>query len=83
MGTQFEFLVGLDYDNFRRGYYIYMLALWMPFAELSRMIMRYGKLRVPLYLNIHSIMMVTLSLLTGLYVTVYYAICTLHSTQSD
>ena len=57
----------LDFSNFERGYYIAMFAMWGIAIDIPRLIVRYGK-AYPLSINIHSILMVMIGILTEMYI---------------
>lgn len=57
----------LSFDNFQNGYYIAMFAMWGIGVDIPRLIVRYGK-AYPLAINMHSILMVLIGLLTEMYI---------------
>lgn len=57
----------LQYDTFVRGYSIIMFSMWSIGVDIPRLIVRYGK-AYPLSINIHSISMLMIGLLTTMYV---------------
>ena len=57
----------LNFDDFQRGYAIAMFVIWGVGVDIPRLLVRYGK-AYPLVINIHSILMLILGLLTVMYV---------------
>ncbi len=55
------------YEQVQLGYRISMFALWGFGVELPRIVLRYGK-AYPQSMNIHSISMLIISLMTIMYV---------------
>jgi hypothetical protein len=53
---------------------IYMFSIWSLLVELPRLLMRYGKVTINNYLNLHSISMGIFSLVTIYYIIVMLAI---------
>ena len=62
-----SFSSSLQYDDFVRGYSIIMFSMWGIGIDIPRLIVRYGK-AYPLSINIHSISMLMIGLLTSMYV---------------
>jgi hypothetical protein len=62
-----SFSSSLQYDDFVRGYSIIMFSMWSVGVDIPRLIVRYGK-AYPLSINIHSISMLIIGLLTSMYV---------------
>jgi hypothetical protein len=60
----------LDISNIERGYLITMFAIWGIGVEFPRLLLRYGK-SYSQVIDIHSISMVIMGLLTILYVMAY------------
>lgn len=70
-----------DPPLFERSYYVLMLVLWMLVVEVSRIIARYGKIIIPLYINVHSILMTFVCTLTILYTVIYFYLSSFISIQ--
>ena len=62
-----SFTSTLTFSDFTRGYSIIMFSMWGIGVDIPRMIVRYGK-AYPLSINIHSISMMMIGLLTLMYV---------------
>ena len=62
-----SFSSSLQYSDFVRGYSIIMFSMWSIGVDIPRLIVRYGK-AYPLSINIHSISMLIIGLLTSMYV---------------
>ena len=62
-----EFGTQLEVDDFIKGYSIAMFAMWGVGVDLPRLLVRYGK-SYPNSMNIHSISMLIIGLLTIMYV---------------
>ena len=62
-----SFGVTLTFDDFVKGYNIVMFSMWGLGVDIPRLIVRYGK-AYPLSINIHSISMLIIGLLTIMYV---------------
>jgi len=57
----------LDFNDFNRGYAITLFSIWGLGVDIPRLMMRYGK-AYPLVINIHSISMLMIGLITIMYV---------------
>lgn len=65
-------ILGLDTFSIEQivlSHQIYMFGIWSILVELPRILMRYGKVTINNYLNLHSISMMIFSV-----VTIYYTI---------
>lgn len=65
-----EIGVPLTVENIQRGYYITMFSLWGVGVDLPRLLVRYGK-SYSQVIDIHSISMSIIGMLTILYVIAY------------
>jgi len=72
-----SFTSSLQYDDFIRGYSIIMFSIWSIGVDIPRLIVRYGK-AYPLSINIHSISMLMIGLLTTMYVIAEIAMYNQH-----
>lgn len=57
----------LKFEDFQRGYAIAIFSIWGIGIDIPRLLIRYGK-AYPLVINVHSILMLMLGLLTIMYV---------------
>lgn len=66
-------IIGLDTYSIEQvvmSHQIYMFGIWSVLVELPRLLMRYGKVTINNYLNLHSISMMIFSLVTAYYTVV-------------
>ena len=61
---------GYSLPNIIISHQIYLFAIWGLFIDLPILIIRYGKLVIPPYLNLHSIMGLANSAITAYYIVI-------------
>ena len=63
-----DFQSNISYDNLQRAYVITMFAMWGIGVDIPRLLVRYAR-SYPMVINIHSISMLIIGLMTLMYVT--------------
>ena len=63
-----DFQSSLTYTNLRLAYVITMFAMWGIGVDIPRLLARYAR-SYPMVINIHSISMLIIGLMTLMYVT--------------